>query len=44
MTGSFDLQGGTGELAKTIRVNVGHLRGAQLVTPTGATLAAATFS
>jgi hypothetical protein len=44
MTGSFDLHGGTGELAKTIRVNVGHLRGAQLVTSTGATLAAATFS
>jgi hypothetical protein len=44
MTGSFDLHGGTGELAKTIRVNVGHLQGAQLVTSTGATLAAATFS
>jgi hypothetical protein len=44
MTGSFDLHDGTGELAKTIRVNVGHLRGAQLVTSTGATLAAATFT
>lgn len=44
MIGSFYLHGGTGELAKTIRANVGHLRGAQLVTSRGATLAAATFS
>jgi hypothetical protein len=44
MTGSFDLHSGSGELANTIRVNVGHLLGAQLVTSTGATLATATFS
>jgi hypothetical protein len=44
MTGTFDLLGGTGELDKAIRVDVGGLRGAELVTSTGATLASATFS
>ena len=44
MTGAFYLHDGTGQLAKTIRVDVGQLGGAQLVTPTGATLASATFS
>jgi hypothetical protein len=44
MTGDFNLEGGTGELAKTIRVNVGQLQGARLVTSTGALLASATFS
>ena len=44
MTGAFYLRDGTGQLAKTIGVDVGHLGGAQLVTPTGATLASATFS
>jgi hypothetical protein len=44
MTGVFYVHGGTGQLAKTIRVDVGQLGGAQLVTPTGATLASATFS
>jgi hypothetical protein len=44
MTGAFYLRNGTGELAKSIRVDVGQLGGAQLVTSTGATLASATFS
>ena len=44
MTGTFYLRDGTGQLAKTIRVDVDHLGGAQLVTPTGATLASATLS
>jgi hypothetical protein len=44
MTGGFNLEGGAGELAKTIRVNVGRLRGARLVTSTGALLASASFS
>jgi hypothetical protein len=43
-TGVFYVHGGTGQLAKTIRVDVGQLGRAQLVTPTGATLASATFS
>jgi hypothetical protein len=42
--GVFYVHGGTGQLAKTIRADVGQLGGAQLVTPTGATLASATFS
>jgi hypothetical protein len=42
--GVFYVHGGTGQLAKTIRADVGHLGSAQLVTPTGATLASATFS
>ena len=44
MTGAFYLRDGTGQLAKTIRADVGQLGGAQLVTSTGATLASATFS
>ena len=44
MTGAFYLHDGTGQLAKTIGVDVGQLGGAQLVTSTGATLASATFS
>jgi hypothetical protein len=44
MTGAFYLRHGTGQLAKTIRADVGQLGGAQLVTSTGATLASATFS
>jgi hypothetical protein len=43
-TGALYLHDGTGQLAKTIRADVGQLGGAQLVTPTGATLATATFS
>jgi hypothetical protein len=44
MMGRFDILGGTGELDKAIRVDVTQLRGAELVTSTGATLASATFS
>jgi hypothetical protein len=44
MTGKFDLLDGTGELDKTIGVDASRIRGAQLVTSTGATLATATFS
>ena len=44
MTGKFALLDGTGGLAKTIRADVGGLRGAKLVTSNGATLASATFS
>ena len=44
LTGAFDVRNGTGQLAKTIRVDVGQLGGAWLVTSTGATLASATFS
>ena len=44
MTGAFYLHDGTGQLAKTIGADLGQLGGAQLVTPTGATLASATFS
>jgi hypothetical protein len=43
-TGAFMLRGGKGVLAKTIRVDVSRLRGAQLVTPTGAVVASATFA
>ena len=43
-TGAFYLHDGTGQLAKTIRAHVAQLGGAQLVTPTGATLATATLS
>ncbi len=42
--GVFYVHGGTGQLSKTIRADVGQLGGAQLVTPTGATLASASFS
>ena len=43
-TGAFYLHDGTGQLAKTIPADLAQLGGAQLVTPTGATLAAATLS
>jgi hypothetical protein len=43
--GTFTVQGGTGRLAKSIgSVDVGHLRGAKLVTPTGSPVADATFA
>jgi hypothetical protein len=43
--GTFTVQGGIGHLSKTIgNVDVGHLRGAMLVTSTGAQVAAATFA
>ena len=43
-TGAFRLHGGKGVLSKAIRVDVGRLRGAKLVTPTGAVVASATFA
>jgi hypothetical protein len=43
-TGAFMLHGGKGVLSKAIPVDIGHLRGAQLVTPTGAVVASATFA
>ena len=42
--GDFDLHRGTGEFSRTIRVDVGQLRGAKLVTPTGSVVASATFA
>jgi hypothetical protein len=43
--GTFTVQGGTGQFAKSIgSVDVGHLRGAKLVTPTGSPVADATFA
>jgi hypothetical protein len=44
MTGTFAVVGGAGELAKTIRVDVGRLEGAKLVTSTGVTVATASLS
>lgn len=43
-TGAFMLRDGKGELSKTIQVDVGHLRGARLVTSSGDVVAAATFA
>jgi len=43
-TGAFMLNSGRGLLAKAIQVDIGRLRGAQLVTPTGAVVASATFA
>jgi hypothetical protein len=43
-TGRFVLHGGTGEFSKAIQVSIGQLRGAELVTPSGAVLASATFA
>ena len=43
-TGAFMLHGGKGVLSKTIQVDVGRLRGAKLVTSTGAIVASATFA
>jgi hypothetical protein len=42
--GDFDLDGGTGVFSRNIRVDIGHLRGAKLVTPTGSVVASATFA
>jgi hypothetical protein len=42
--GSFEMHHGIGQFSKTIRVDVGRLRGAKLVTATGSTMASATFS
>jgi hypothetical protein len=43
-TGMFVLHSGRGVFSKAIRVNVGSLRGAKLVTPSGAVVASATFA
>jgi hypothetical protein len=43
--GTFTIKGGTGQFSKNIgSVDVGHLRGAKLVTSTGSSVAAATFA
>jgi hypothetical protein len=42
--GTFDLHQGIGQFSKIIRVDVPKLRGARLVTSTGATVASATFT
>jgi len=43
-TGAFGLHGGKGVLSKSVRVDVGQLRGAKLVTSSGAVVASATFA
>ena len=43
-TGAFVLNGGKGVFSKAIQVDVGRLRGAKLVTPSGDVLASATFA
>jgi hypothetical protein len=42
--GSFDLHAGMGQFSRTIRVDIGQLRGAKLVTSTGTAVAYATFA
>jgi len=42
--GTIEIHSGTGELSKSIPVDIGRLRGAQLFTSTGAVLASATFA
>jgi len=43
--GTFTVKGGTGQFSKSIgSVDVGHLRGAKLVTSAGSSVAAATFA
>jgi hypothetical protein len=43
-TGAFLLQSGVGDWARPIRVDIGRIRGATLVSPTGSTLATASFT
>jgi hypothetical protein len=43
-TGTFEIHGGVGEFSRTIPGNVGRLRGARLVTPTGSVIGSATFA
>jgi hypothetical protein len=43
-TGTFEVHGGVGEFSRTIPGNVGQLRGARLVTPTGSVIGSATFA
>jgi hypothetical protein len=42
--GNFGLNRGTGEFSRTIRVDIGQLRGAKLVAPNGSVVASATFA
>ena len=42
--GTFELHQGVGQFSKIVRVDVPKLRGARLVTSTGATVASATFT
>jgi hypothetical protein len=42
--GTFALHDGSGVFVRIVKVDVGRLRGAKLVTPAGSTLATATFS
>ncbi|HEX6393820.1 MAG TPA: hypothetical protein VFZ97_10275 [Acidimicrobiales bacterium] len=44
VAGAFQLTGGEGEFARTIKVNLTDVRSASIVTSTGITLATATFS
>jgi hypothetical protein len=41
--GGFELHRGIGEFSRTVQVDIGRLRGAKLLTPTGAIVASATF-
>jgi hypothetical protein len=43
-TGAFVLDGGRGMLSKDVHVDIGRLRGAKLVTPSGTVVASATFA
>jgi hypothetical protein len=42
--GVFALHNGMGEFSRTVQVDIGRLRGAKLVTPSGAIVASATFA
>jgi hypothetical protein len=43
-TGTFELQGGVGDWARPVPVDINQIRGATLVTSTGSALATATFT
>jgi hypothetical protein len=42
--GAFDLHGGVGEFSKALHVDIGGLKGAELVSPTGSIVGSATFA
>jgi hypothetical protein len=42
--GAFDLRGGVGEFSKALHVDIGGLKGAELVSPTGSIVGSATFA
>jgi hypothetical protein len=42
--GTFHINGGTGELSKTIRMDISRLRGAELFSASGAVVASSTFA